>query len=193
MTWSEENPVEYFDIVLRKKGLSLSIKREFPNVSNVPVENLPKLAKEFANSPILPRLRHKFIADVKAFLKTQLPAYMIPDYFFILKEIPINKNGKIDRKALPRPRNIAKQEDYSKPTNSIEKTVMQLWKKTLGIQKVGLNQKFCDVGGKSLLVVQLVIQIDKTFKINLNLKDIDLSKITILELSKYIAQLWKKG
>lgn len=100
--------------------------------------------------------------SVRAHAKTKLPAYMVPAAFVILDALPVNANGKVDRKALPAPSSrpdMAK--GYSAPRNPLEQTLGRVWCELLGVDLVGIHDNFFDLGGHSLLAARLVAQIEK--------------------------------
>ena len=101
--------------------------------------------------------------DLKSFLKTQLPEYMIPAAFVFLEEFPLTPNEKIDRKALPAPE--ANRPELNKtfiaPRDSTEQQLAKIWEKVLGVQPIGVADNFFDLGGHSLMAVKLFSQIEK--------------------------------
>ncbi|MGR9105452.1 MAG: amino acid adenylation domain-containing protein [Gammaproteobacteria bacterium] len=94
--------------------------------------------------------------ELKQVLAARLPAYMIPTTWTILDRLPLTKNGKIDRKALPlsRPVSSIESAQNSRPTE-LARRISVLWREVLGIDSVGFNDNFFDVGGTSLLAAKL--------------------------------------
>jgi amino acid adenylation domain-containing protein len=103
------------------------------------------------------------VDDIRASVAELLPVYMVPLVIIKLESLPLNSNGKIDRKALPRPdlyrRNVAAA--YVAPRNSWELQLVEIWRELLGVERVGVTQNFFDLGGHSLLAVRLLAQIRK--------------------------------
>lgn len=99
----------------------------------------------------------------RARLRDILPAYMVPADFVRLTEWPITPNGKIDRKALPRPdaRRSADALVADKPRTDIEKRIASIWAEALGHTDIGLNDDFFDLGGHSMIAVQVMTQLEK--------------------------------
>jgi hypothetical protein len=97
-------------------------------------------------------------ADIRAFLQTQLPNYMIPLYIIPLESAPKTLNGKVDRKALPAPvRNAAGSAKLIVPAaNATQMMIVDLWKKLLGMATVSVEDSFFELGGTSLLAVKFV-------------------------------------
>jgi acyl carrier protein len=93
---------------------------------------------------------------VDAFLMEKLPAYMRPNGYQLIDAIPLNANGKIDYKSLIRPINKKSYLDAaSQPTSTTEQILMAIWCEVLGCNDFGINNSFFDVGGDSLLLVEV--------------------------------------
>ena len=94
---------------------------------------------------------------LRTFLKEKVPEYMIPAAIVILDNIPLNSNGKVDRKSLPAPDGEILRGDqaFVAPSNSIETLIADVWSQVLGLERVGINDNFFDIGGNSLLVIQV--------------------------------------
>lgn len=106
------------------------------------------------------------VQDLKKYLTDFLPGYMIPTYFTQLEQIPLTPNGKVDRRALPEP--VLESGKKEVPRNIIEQKIASAWEKVLGIQGIGVNDSFFDVGGNSLKAVSLVTQMQKEFEVTIN-------------------------
>lgn len=100
--------------------------------------------------------------ELRKHLATLLPDYMQPSAFVAVKELPRTPSGKIDRKALPAP--DVKRPDldvaFAAPTTSVQKTLANVWADLLGIDRVGIDDNFFDLGGNSLLSIQAVAQLE---------------------------------
>lgn len=104
------------------------------------------------------------IKDIKTYLKTKLPAYMVPSRFMFLTEIPVLPSGKLDRNSLPSMEDVRPDIDveYVEPRNQMEETLAQIWSEILQIDKVGIYDNFFDLGGQSLMATQIVSRIRST-------------------------------
>jgi amino acid adenylation domain-containing protein len=93
---------------------------------------------------------------LRDFLKSKLPDYMIPAALVSLKALPLTPNGKVDRQALPPPAELRRELEtsYIVPQTGLEQTIATIWRKVLGLQQVGTDDNFFDLGGNSLLLVQ---------------------------------------
>ncbi|HZI20319.1 MAG TPA: amino acid adenylation domain-containing protein [Pyrinomonadaceae bacterium] len=96
-------------------------------------------------------------ADLRQSLREELPDYMIPAAFVPLAGLPLTRNGKVDRAALPAPESLqlASEEGYVAPQSQLERTIADIWRETLQVERVGVSDNFFDLGGHSLLMVQV--------------------------------------
>ncbi len=100
------------------------------------------------------------VREVQNKLKKHLPEYMVPKAFIILDEIPVTANGKINKKGLPAPSSEFYQtQEYIEPSTSTEVALAIIWKEVLRFDSIGVNDNFFEIGGNSLLVIQLVSKI----------------------------------
>jgi amino acid adenylation domain-containing protein len=98
--------------------------------------------------------------QLKSFLRSKLPGYMIPSIFVEMEELPLNTSLKIDRKALPKPDfSTACNGRYETPVTPGEKLLVQIWKEILGLEEVGVQDDFFSLGGHSLAAVQMMTQV----------------------------------
>ncbi|MDB5875430.1 MAG: MelG protein (non-ribosomal peptide synthetase)-like protein [Ramlibacter sp.] len=88
-------------------------------------------------------------------LGRQLPEVMVPQQVLVLPALPLTPNGKVDRRALPDPRAAIAVRVAAAPGNALEKTIASIWAEVLGLPGVGTSDNFFDLGGHSLLVVQV--------------------------------------
>jgi amino acid adenylation domain-containing protein len=97
-------------------------------------------------------------AELREWLRGELPQYMLPAAFVVLEKLPLTPNGKVDRKALPAPdpAQAAPAPDYVAPRTSTERLICSVWQEVLGMEKVGLRHNFFDLGGHSLLLVRVL-------------------------------------
>ncbi len=124
--------------------------------------------------------------DLRTFMRKALPAYMIPSAFVFLEKIPMTPNRKIDRNALPPPdRIIEKTITYVAPRDAIEKQLVELWEKVLGVHPIGIYDNFFDIGGHSLLSLSLLLQIHHKINSKITLSDF-YQALTIDELAQML-------
>ena len=97
-------------------------------------------------------------AALREELMKRLPYYMIPAYFMKIDSVPLKASGKLDRKALPAPDAKDFQSGYVAPTNDTEKAICEAMAQVLGLQRVGIEDDFYELGGDSLGSIDLVSQ-----------------------------------
>jgi amino acid adenylation domain-containing protein len=108
--------------------------------------------------------------ELRAALRGRLPDHMVPAAFVVLDSLPLNANGKVDRKILPAPEAPATGETYVAPRTALEAVVAGIWAEVLGLPRVGTEDNFFALGGHSLLVSQLVTQMRDLLQIDLPLR-----------------------
>ena len=109
--------------------------------------------------------------EIRTQLRRKLPEYMVPPYIIKVGHLPVNKNGKIDKLALPEPQ-ITSSKEYISPRTDIEKRIVEIIKEILGVQKVGINDDFMQLGGHSLKAIRLTCFLNKEFGCNISTRDV---------------------
>jgi amino acid adenylation domain-containing protein len=120
---------------------------------------------------------------LRAYVKNQLPDYMIPAAFVQLEAMPISPNGKIDRAALPSPDAVVREKPFNAPRNPLEEVLAGFWADVLGLQQVDIHGDFFDLGGHSLLATQVVSRVRESFRVDLPLRRI-FETPTVAELAE---------
>ncbi len=137
--------------------------------------------------------RIPMISELRQFLSSKLPLYMVPQAFVFLESLPLTTNRKVDRRALPAPDKIGNRRDqYVAPRNGIEEMLVQIWTEILKIEQVGIYDNFFEIGGHSLLATQLVSRVRSLFKIELPLRSL-FGAATVAELAHLIGQLQQQN
>lgn len=126
-------------------------------------------------------------AEMRAALVGRLPHYMVPSYFEWLAAIPLTANGKIDRKALPKPgAGVDNAREKVAPRNQTERALLGLWREVLGVAEIGIHDNFFDLGGQSLKAVRLRAKIESVLNATVALRDL-FARPTIAELAQAVA------
>jgi len=100
---------------------------------------------------------------LREYLRERMPAVMVPSAFVAVEALPLNANGKVDRRALPEPgRRAFATADYAAPTSELETELVSVWARVLRQDAIGVDDDFFDLGGHSLLAVQLIQQMKLT-------------------------------
>ncbi|MFY9137451.1 amino acid adenylation domain-containing protein, partial [Zwartia sp.] len=107
---------------------------------------------------LIPRSGQELPSDneLRGALASSLPDYMVPSYFVTMTELPINANGKLDRKALPLPEAQASTKQFRAPQSAKETLVCTLFSEVTGLEQVGLDDGFFSIGGDSISAIRLV-------------------------------------
>ncbi|KMT52744.1 phosphopantetheine-binding protein, partial [Pseudomonas fildesensis] len=91
-----------------------------------------------------------------AHLGQHLPDYMVPAQWVLLEQMPLSPNGKLDRKALPKPDALQQSQAYEAPRSELEQQIADIWSQVLEVERVGRNDNFFEMGGHSLLVINVI-------------------------------------
>lgn len=115
-----------------------------------------------------------------------LPDYMLPSAIMVLERLPLNANGKVDRKALPSPA-MSRQQAYKAPEGLVAETVAVVWAEVLGVEKVGADDNFFDLGGHSLLLIRVHRLLEDRLAAGLSVVDL-FKHPSVAALAQRIAQ-----
>jgi amino acid adenylation domain-containing protein/thioester reductase-like protein len=121
--------------------------------------------------------------NIRKAIKSKLPEYMIPSVFSILPQFPLTFNGKIDWKALPAPKDFERllERKFIAPRTKTEEEILKIWCEILNIKQASMMDNFFDLGGNSLMLSQLSVQIMKKFDLSIPVKVfIDLPFISVI-------------
>ena len=133
--------------------------------------------------------RELTVAQLKEHILKELPEYMVPSYFIRLEKMPLTSNGKIDRKKLPEPDTsfINTGAEFIPPRNEVEKSVAKIWCDVLGLNKVGIEDNFFNLGGDSIKAMDFVA---RAFEAGINLSVSDIFRHPTI---KEMMENWKEA
>ncbi len=198
--FSENGEIVYVgrsDYQVKIRGFRIEIGEIESSILNFPgIKETVVIAKDDSNSNKY--LAAYYVADqkvsfnlenLKTFLKSILPSYMIPSYFIKMDCFPLTPNGKIDKSNLPvnfgdftvNPHST----NYSAPDTDIEKQLVDIWKNVLNLGVIGTNDNFFDLGGHSLLLTRIFKSIQELSTKTLTMMDM-FKYTTISSLADYI-------
>ncbi|HEY8782705.1 MAG TPA: amino acid adenylation domain-containing protein [Mucilaginibacter sp.] len=114
------------------------------------------------------------ITGLRSHLSRSLPKYMVPAHYVQLEELPLNSNGKVDRKKLADPSGLSlgMGREYVAARNGTEAELVRIWEEVLGKKGIGVKDNFFDLGGHSLKLVQLSSCIHRAFEVKVALRDL---------------------
>jgi amino acid adenylation domain-containing protein/non-ribosomal peptide synthase protein (TIGR01720 family) len=130
------------------------------------------------------------VADLRAHLAATLPDYMIPHSFTTLDALPLTRNGKLDRRALPAPA-VTPATSYQEPRTPAEQALAAIWADVLGVGQVGIHDNFFELGGDSILSIQVTSRARQA-GLGYTPKDLFLHQ-TIAELAPHVTQAPREG
>ncbi|KAB7770806.1 non-ribosomal peptide synthetase [Xanthomonas sp. LMG 12462] len=96
-----------------------------------------------------------FSKELRRYLKQRMPEYMVPSAFVCMEELPLTRNGKVDKRQLPVP-DYQLQQAYFAPRTELEARLAELWQQVLRVDQVGVHDNFFEIGGDSILSIQVV-------------------------------------
>ncbi|MCM3016075.1 non-ribosomal plipastatin synthetase PpsC [Bacillus subtilis] len=108
--------------------------------------------------------------QVRSLLARSLPNYMIPAYIIEMETLPLTSNGKLNRKQLPEP-NFTSKQTYAPPRNDLEDQLVLIWQEVLGIQRIGIEDSFFELGGDSIKALQVSARLGR-YGLSLQVSDL---------------------
>ncbi|MEE8586417.1 MAG: non-ribosomal peptide synthetase, partial [Acidobacteriota bacterium] len=150
----------------------------------------PRSSQNPALEPAAYSLQPTAFPDLRRFLATKLPQYMIPATFVTLEALPLSPNGKVDRAALPSPEQEAakREEGSAAPRNPVEEAVKACWAERFTGQEFGISDDFFQLGGDSLLAMRVLLDLQELFPVEIPLRTI-FERPTVAELAQGIDEL----
>ena len=123
---------------------------------------------------------------IKQRLRTELPEYMVPLHWLWLEHMPLNANGKLDRKALPALEiGQLQSQDYQAPRTELELKLADIWAQVLKVDRVGVRDNFFELGGHSLLATQIASRVQTALQREVPLRAM-FECSTVEDLAEYI-------
>ena len=143
---------------------------------------------DLASNPLLALklLDNQFAKELKEYISSKVPQYMIPQYYIMLEKLPLTINGKIDKKALPDV-DFTNEISYVAPRNELESRMCVIWSDVLGVPEdiVSITDDFFMLGGDSILAIRLVNKLNKDIHTNVSVSAI-FKHSTVEQLVSYL-------
>jgi hypothetical protein len=136
-----------------------------------PAPTVVEAWRTYANDPLQNGFRQQLIPLLRDYLSERLPAYMIPSAWLLMKQLPLTRNGKVDRQALPNAQERSEEMgEYVAPRSPTERALAEIWTELLQVDQVGINDNFFHLGGHSLLATRVVTRIRSLWQVGLPLR-----------------------
>jgi amino acid adenylation domain-containing protein len=132
------------------------------------------------------------VGELREFLKESLPEYMVPSAFVTLEALPLDSNGKVDRKALPAPGGGEYDGEFVAARTPVEEILASIWASVLGLKRVGVADDFFERGGHSLLATQLMSRVREAFGVELPLRSL-FERPTVAALAACVERELREG
>ncbi|ASS75374.1 hypothetical protein CIG75_10475 [Tumebacillus algifaecis] len=121
------------------------------------------------------------------YLHDRLPEYMIPEHIIVLDAFPLNRNGKVDRKALPEPEAVKQESSsFTAPRSELELALAEIWSEILERQNIGIDDSFFHLGGHSLKMIQIRSRIKQKLGLDVPLR-ILFENLTLRDLVPHVS------
>ncbi|WP_138505854.1 non-ribosomal peptide synthetase [Nostoc sp. PA-18-2419] len=164
---------------------------EHPAVQEIVVlarEDKPGVQQLVAYIVLLPD-QTPTISELRSYVKELLPDYMVPGIFIFLDALPLLPNGKVDRRALPVPESLRPTltTTYQAPQSEMEQQIAKCWQEVLDLDKVGVHDNFFDLGGHSLLMLQVNYKLRAILQRDISVVTM-FQNPTIYSLAEYFSQ-----
>ncbi|PTL75142.1 non-ribosomal peptide synthetase, partial [Vitiosangium sp. GDMCC 1.1324] len=178
--WLSDGTLEFLgrlDSQVKLRGFRIELGevesaiRQHPSVRDVVViarEDRPGDKRLVAY--VVPSREEHDTSELRAYLKEQLPGYMVPSAFVTLAQLPISPAGKVDRKALPAPEAQESEAGYIAPRTATEEQLASIWAEILSVPRVGAEDDFLELGGHSLLATQVLSRVRAAFQVELPIR-----------------------
>jgi amino acid adenylation domain-containing protein len=130
--------------------------------------------------------------ELREYLLGKLPEYMTPGAYVMLESLPLTPNGKLDRRALPEPESEASGLEAAAPRSTAEEMVAGIFADVLGLERVGIDESFFDLGGHSLLSTQVVSRVRSVFGVKIELRSL-FEGPTVRKLAQQVESALQRG
>ena len=130
--------------------------------------------------------------EIRKELRGRLPEAMVPGVYVKLREMPLTPNGKVDRRALPKPEMGGGGAEYVGPRTAVEEIVSGVWEEVLRVEKVGMEDNFFELGGHSLLATQVVSRVRNLLGVEMPLRKV-FTEPTVAAMAREVEQQQGRG
>ncbi|WP_017328300.1 non-ribosomal peptide synthetase [Synechococcus sp. PCC 7336] len=183
-SWLGDRPDGSFDAILRHRQARSQhrFSLEFPVAEGAELSLQP-----LTNNPLQARHSAELVPQLRGYLQERLPDYMVPTAFVVMEEMPLSPNGKVDRRALTDPDSLRGPAgaEFVAPRTPSEVAIAAIWSQLLGVERIGCEDNFFDLGGHSLLVTQVMSRLQQDLQVELPLRSL-FEATTVAELAAIV-------
>ncbi|HEX7241308.1 MAG TPA: condensation domain-containing protein, partial [Longimicrobiaceae bacterium] len=159
--WSTQGGRGEYDVLLVRGDAEAALPEEV-------AAPLPWSA--YASDPLAGRRGRWLLPELRAWLRERLPEYMVPAALVRLDALPLTPSGKVDRRALPAPESAAPDGEHVAPRTAVEEVLAGIWAEVLGVERVGVEENFFEIGGHSLRATQVASRARQAFGVEVPLR-----------------------
>jgi amino acid adenylation domain-containing protein len=185
--WTAAGELEFLgrlDQQVKVRGFRIELREiealleTHPNVQEavVVVQDIANAEKQLVGYVVARAACDLCIGELREYLRGKLSAYMVPGVIVLLDKLPLNANGKVDRRKLPGPQEagarLGLQSEYVAPRSALEEIVCGIWGEVLRAEQVGVHDNFFELGGHSLSATQLVLRVRRSLQVDLPLRQL---------------------
>jgi thioesterase domain-containing protein/acyl carrier protein len=156
---------------------------------DLPIENWIPTGEQkplvTTNDPLRNHLETNLISQIRSQIAQELPAYMVPSAFMILEQLPLTPNGKLNRRALPEIGHRSREKSYRPPQSEKQAVLCKLYEELTGVEQVGIEDSFFNIGGHSLLAMRLITRLRQDLGVQLPMRVL-FEHPSVLALSTYL-------
>jgi len=191
--WTGSNADGRYDVVFRRRPTTVGEQlRKAPRGAIAwPAVNkaVARPWSYYVNQPLARTLFRGLVPQLRSYLQEKLPEYMVPQAFVLLDEMPLTRNGKVNRHALPAPERTRPklEEAFVPPRTAVEEVVAGIWSEVLDVEQVGVHDNFFDLGGHSLKATQVISRVREALQVELTLRGF-FEQPTVADLTAAILQ-----
>ncbi|MBG9798758.1 non-ribosomal peptide synthetase [Brevibacillus laterosporus] len=199
--WLSDGTLEFFgrkDYQVKIRGFRIELEEienqinNHPDISETVVMDIEDTRGQKSLCAYVVLKQDVPINQLKSHLANTLPDYMIPAFFVKMERLPLTTNGKVDRKALPKPDRNVVESKYVAPRTIIEEKIIAIWESVLDTSGIGIEDHFFENGGHSLKATTVISRINKELQVDISLREIFNSPI-IKDLAQVVENSAKKA
>jgi amino acid adenylation domain-containing protein len=172
LRWEGHGGEGSFDLVLCRRDSPWADLPEAILAAPTPEGAAARPWSAYTNVPLRGKQARTLAPQLRSLLQNQLPEHMVPVALVVLEQLPRLPNGKLDRRALPAPghETTELQSPFVAPRTATEEVLASIWSQILGVERVGIEDNFFDLGGHSLIATRVVSRIREAFKADLRVR-----------------------